>query len=188
MPNPLKRASHVQANLTSIELLGVGQAHRVRHQLGTTRVSAIERASRMEWLPLDLDVALTDAVGEVVGMEGVRRWAKTSMQQSLDGPLLGPLRDGAVRLFGLEPNKILKWTPRAWSHMYKHAGTLEFLDAEDFRVELHHKDPPTAFRQSPAVLESVAASFSAVFDLCRIQGEAEVASITPERVVFELRW
>ncbi len=108
MPTPLMRASHIQSNLASVEMLGAGEAHRVRHALGAGRVATIEEAGRMEWLPLEIDVALTDAVGEVAGMDGVRRWARTSIQQSLDGPLLGPLRDGAVRLFGLAPGKILE--------------------------------------------------------------------------------
>jgi hypothetical protein len=190
MPTPLMRASHIQSNLASVEILGAGEAHRVRHALGDSRVATIEQAGRMEWLPLEIDVALTDAVGEVVGMDGVRRWARTSIQQSLDGPLLGPLRDGAVRLFGLAPAKILKWAPRAWSHVYKNAGTLRFLEPEDAeaRVELHHRDPPPDFRDSKAVLESVAASFAAIFDLCHVTGEAEIASVDKTRVVFQLRW
>src|SRR6185503_18248737 len=96
------RASQMKTNVASLAELGeVGT--RVLAAVRPQTLEEIDRTVGVSWLPVGLDVELTEAADRMLGRDGLERWSRDSMRKSFDGPLLRHMVEGAVRLFGLEP-------------------------------------------------------------------------------------
>ena len=171
---PLIRAAHVRSNLTRLSVLGSSNAQRIRASLRASSIDQIEHARAVTWFPVSLDLELTEAVGRLCGESALRMWSLDTITRSVEGPLLRPLLDGAVRMFGLNPRPIIGLIPRAWDHLYRNAGGLRVVHhPEDgpSSMTLEYVDVPPIIYESELYLDSVAASFSIVLDLCRAPGD-----------------
>src|SRR5687768_11064744 len=119
---PEMRASHLKSNVESLAALGAARESEIRAAVASV-VRAVEDASRVAWLPLALDVRLTEAVAHACGLEGMKRWSSDAIVRSADGPLLGPVIRG-LHAIGLAPATTLKRAPYAWGLVYRGCGEL----------------------------------------------------------------
>ncbi len=181
------RASHVHANLRSLELMGQDQAQRVRDAVDPDVLRAIESATRVAWLPVELDLELSEAVDRILGPQALTDWSRLAMQDSFRGPLLGPVVDGAVRLFGLHPGRLAKVFPRGWTQIYRGCGDLKTEPSGGDSVRISHVAPPELLRVSDVFHRSVAGAFSALFDVARVRGEVSVV-VLARHVDYTLNW
>jgi hypothetical protein len=78
------RVSHIKANVDSFRVLEPEEGRQVRDLLGRQLLDAIEAAPKNAWMPVEVDIEMTEAVGEVCGEDGVRRWSREAFEALLD--------------------------------------------------------------------------------------------------------
>ncbi len=115
----------MHSNVAALHLLGADPAARVRARVPDV-ITTIEAASRVAWLPLSLDIALSEAVCAVVGDEGALRHSRLALEDSLKTPLLRPLKAGARALLDGQPQALLRFAARNWHHVFKDACDADF--------------------------------------------------------------
>src|SRR5690606_10752912 len=136
------RVSHLKANLESLDDLGAEHAARVRAEAAGI-VSAIQAAVSVAWLPIELDVELTDAVERVAGRARMREWSRNAIVRSTEGPLLRPMLSALTRM-GMTPHSAFKRVPYGWSLIYRGCGDLSYEAVGPKEVLIIQRDAPRA--------------------------------------------
>jgi hypothetical protein len=179
------RASQAKTNVAN--LMGLGEAgRRVLAKVQLSTLDEIDRASRLDWVPIELDIELNECVDRVLGRHALERWSHDTLSSSMAGPLLGPLVNGAIRLFGLDPRSILKLAPRAYTNLFRDCGTLTWFNDHPTKAELRLTDAPLVLVASDAYLAGIAASFEAVFTITQTKGTVSARRRGPHEVSFEI--
>ena len=181
MSEPQMRAHHLQSSLEAVDVLGPEVTADVHSRVSPSTLETIRRAPH-DWLPIALDVELTEAIAAVIGIEGVRRWSHDALARSLDKPFMSPLL-GALRVFGVTPAGYTKLGPRGWAGIYRDAGALVREQTGPSEVLLTHVDVPPVVMASEATHEGTAGAFEVVLKACRVAGEVRLS-----RGVDEVRY
>lgn len=186
MPQATMRAGQMKAELASAEQLP--QAAAIKAALRPETLKAITEAKTAAWLPLELDVELNEAVLEAVGEEATRAWARQAMLKSFEGPLLRPLVDACVKLFGMSPLSWIKWIPQLWRAMVRDGGQLEVVEDSANSATLAYQDVPP-FASSPGFLVSMCGAFEGALALTHHQGRVSyLVDDTRKAVFFKATW
>lgn len=185
---PQMRASHLKSNLESLSDLGAAQELAVRRAVPDV-VRQVDDASRVAWLPLDLDIQLTEAVEREVGRERMKRWGRDAIARSAESPLLRPVMVG-LRAMGLTPHTALKRAPYAWTLIYRGCGDLEYQHVGDTEAALVHEWVPTPMLRTPSYLHGIAGAFDGAIE---IGGGRDIESdvehdVQAKRAVYRHRW
>lgn len=155
-------------------------------------LSVIGKAGGLDWLPVGLNLQVTEAVYDGLGAAGADRFFRAHSLASFDGPILQTMVTTAVRMFGLDPVSFARWVPRAWHMIFRETGAWRVPEAppaaSSLVLTLEGLPPECADHQ--VWHRSVSRSISALFDLARVPGVANVQPRTKgEREVrFSLRW
>lgn len=165
--SPAMRAAQLKEDLDALaETLGADQARRILATVPAATMAAIQSATRVDWLPIRADLELVEAIDAGSGRDGTRRWGRAALRRSMDRPLLKPLLDAAVRLFGLSPAGVFRMAPQGWKATFRGCGDVVVASSEPGRVRLELRGAPSALRHE-AFLASIAGSFEAIFDLTK---------------------
>lgn len=182
---PLMRAAHVRESLGRLEMFGE-LGSRIEGNLGQSQVSRIRDSRGATWLPLEVDVAMTRAVAEIAGPDGLDAWCRDAIRASIRGPLLRPVLEGAARVFGLSPGPILGMVPRTFQHVYRHAGALRRDEDAPGRVVFSYQEAPAVVLDDAWYIPGITAALAVVLEICNVGGTAtaDTGGTTP-RLVFE---
>lgn len=184
---PAMRASHMKSNLQALRDLGPDNERRVRELVSPATLATIDDNPRTSWLPVELDVELTDAIDQVMGREGTRRWSKEALLKSMEGPLLRPIIDAALRLFGVTPASVFGFLPRAWGAVYRDCGTIELGDVAESSLHVLYRGVPDAMA-ADAYLDGIAGALEAVLELCKKSGRVTVEPVQGGQTRFVVEW
>jgi hypothetical protein len=183
-------AGFVQSSLEAIDDVDVGLGREVRERLKRDTLNAIDSASAIALIPVDLDVELTECFFAVAGSLRARRALRENLRQSCDKPLLRPLLDGARALFGRSLVRAITWAPKVWGLIYRDAGEMVVASREEGCVRLELRDIPLVIAASPNYLLGSAETFAGFFDVAGVTGAVELVGpdLTRRNAVFVLRW
>lgn len=167
------KAAHLARNLTFAEQFAGARVGRLHEELGAERVETIRSAVKTDWIPIEVDIALSRAVELVCGPGSDRERARESTRESMNARLLRPFVDGVQKLFGLNPESVLKVSPRAWSTVYRSCGSAraQHLDGQQAALDFEHM--PSLLLSQPLYLSSIAGGLHAILDLCRVNGDVK---------------
>lgn len=183
------RASVIQGNLTDLQRLDPEPLQDILGGVSPKIVEAIERASRLAWLPLQHDVELSMSVARVLGDQGCVDWARTSMLLSLRTPLLEPLWKAAFRVFGMSPGALFRAAPSGWKAVYRNVGGVEHQARPNAAV-LALFDLPGLLLEDSTYLRCMCGTFSALLNIAETPGTVELRNldVRRRRAEFEARW
>jgi hypothetical protein len=182
------RAAQLQHSLAAIERIAEGAHERVFARMQPETRARIRAASWIDWLPIELDLELAEAVAAELGPAADRQRARMSIQLSVESPLLRPFIVGVQTSFTLEPGSVIRQAPRGWLAIYKSAGTLEYQIGQGAERVLVYSDIPAQVVASALYLDAIAGAFESLFDLCRVEGSVSVEAVDPRRRRAELRF
>lgn len=187
MPGPSIRASFFHSNLKALAALGPEAARRVLARMPPEVLQEVEGAARIAWVPLEHDLAITDAIEAELGRDALRRWARDGVLRAGDTPLLSPLIRSARAIFGMTPHAFLRRAPLAWTLLFRECGRLEYgaRGERSARIELY--DAPAVLLASQAYLEGMSAGLEAAIDLAREAGRVRVEQNERE-TAFSADW
>jgi len=180
-------AGFVQGTLAGLE---PAAAAGVRARLAPATREALERSSRLAWLPIEVDVELTDAIYAELGATRAREMFRRNLSAALDTPILRSLAQGALRIFGASPARLFGWAPKAYAQLYRDSGEMRFESEGPGAARLELSGLPSAIARSRDYLDGMASAFAAGFDLMGIKGEVTVERIDPAglRATYRLVW
>jgi len=164
--------------------------NRVRVSLKPDVLEVIETASPISWLPVEVDIELTECFFRVAGAERARRAFREALAQAIERPLLRPLLEGALGIFGRDPVKILRWVPKAWSLIYRDCGEMRCAHAGEGSARLELGLLPAPIVHSRCYLTGTAATVSAFFDWLGIEGQVRLEGpcATTRTATLHLSW
>lgn len=182
------RASHIDSNLRSLAALGEERQRAILAQVPEV-VRAVDTASRVAWLPLELDVQLTDAVERTCGREPMKRWARDAITRSAEGWLLRPVLVGLSAL-GITPEGALQRVPSGWPLVYRDCGEVHYQHADPHGITLVHSDVPAAMIESPTYLQGIAGAFEGVAEIGGARQVRSSVDVDRERglVFYRCEW
>jgi hypothetical protein len=177
MDGPCMLASFVQGSLSAIDELDADLGRQVRAAMKPDTLEELESASRVSWIPLHIDIELTECFFEVAGEERAFQALRDNLANALDSTVLKPLLDGAFAIFGRSPAKILRWTPKVWSLLYRNCGELSLAKSDDHSAVLEATDLPPELVANANYMKGTAAAILGFFQVlgvdaeCKLQGQ-----------------
>ncbi len=179
---PAVRGSHVRQNIAAAAIIGQDAVQRFREASPPKAIAALERAGRLGFVPVEIDVE-TFLVGlELFGPKDNQRRVRHALASTFNSPLMKPVVDGTLRLFGVGPGSMFRLSAPAWATVYRSCGCMSRESTEEGRVVLRCRDAAPAMLEHYVYLEGVAAAIGAVMDVCRVEG-----GVTLDEVDYELR-
>lgn len=135
----------------------------------------------------DYDVLLSAAM-RIGGEALILNTSRRHMVRLRDAPMMRPLVDAVVRLWGLTPHAIFKIAPRARDTVVSDAGTLHYVRVADTEARLELRGfPSTALLASTTHLRG---AWLGVLDYCSVHGDIERVILDAARgdVDFHIHW
>lgn len=152
-------------------MFGPSDAAAVRAAIPGAVLEELDHGAKAAFVPLALDVHIVDAVGDVLGLAALDRWARESMRTSARGPLVRPIVEGARRVFGSGVARMVAhMLPRTFAHLYRHAGHFEYRDAAGDTMTFVYRDMPAEIRDSRWYLQAIASSMTIALELAHLDG------------------
>ena len=190
MDGPRILAGFVQGTLAAVSAQDPALGERVRARLAPATRERLARASRIAWVPLDLDVELTHAIYAELGVVRAREVFRRNLSGALESPVLRSLAQGALRLFGASPARLFGWAPKVYAQLYRDAGEMRFALDEPGRARLEFLALPPGVATSRNYLDGMAASVAAGFDYVGVKGEVRIEAHDPAgaRATLRLEW
>lgn len=187
---PRMLAAFVQGTLDSIDGADAELGRRVRARMRPDLLQTLESASRIGFVPLDLDVEITRCLFAEAGPERARHIFRRNMAATFEAPVLRSFMGMAVRLRGGDPARLLDWCSKVWSQIYRDAGSIEFWALGDAAGRFELRGLPEVLAGEPAYLDGLAASISAIFDLLEVPGAVELQAVDASsgRAILSAAW
>ena len=190
MREPRILASFVQSTLDAADRADAKLGERLRSRLAPATLRRVEDAASITFLPVALDVELTECLFAEAGEERAREVMHSNLASTFEAPILASLVSAAMRMLGREPARLFRWSPKVWSQLYRDAGELRWIDGGPGAGRLVYHALPAAIVASRPYLVGVEAALGACFDLMGVDGEVRLGEVDPAqgRVVYELGW
>jgi hypothetical protein len=181
-------ASFVRGSLSAIDDLDADLGQRVRAAMKPETLEELESASAVSWLPVRVDVELTERFVEVAGEELALQALRDNLANALNTPVLKPMLDGAFAIFGRKPTKMLKWTSQVWSLLYRDCGSLALAKSDEHSAVLEGRGLPPELMASANYMKGVTGALLGFFDVLGIEAECKLEQLEEGRVAFLLTW
>jgi len=185
-PRPEIAAVHTCASLEVLDAVAPDVGRRVREALPADVRVALDSATRLDYLPAEVDLAVTLAIHAEGGPELARQVAREVLRRSLTSNVLGGLFRSAAALFGLTPPGLFRWAPRGWSRICRNCGELRMQSSEGGVVQLALTGLPPALADR-SYLDSIGGGLEAFLDLCHVRGAVAVEP-RPGGAMFMVSW
>jgi len=170
------RASIPKSSWDEVALLDpVRQAH-IRKLLGEPVAGELTAVSGVAWVAFEVEAKLADAVFEALGPADARAFYRRKTVRSFEIPLIRPLLQSALRLFGASPASMVKLVGRTWALVSRNCGTYSCVDESSKRrcVSVVSDFPTRFYRRRQAWLESAIGGYEAFFAPFHLQGRVSV--------------
>jgi hypothetical protein len=185
--DPRILASFLHGTLDAIDAIDRDLGRRVRAELKPESLEEIQAAWGASWLPIRLDVELTEAFFRLAGSARGCQAMRQNLVATFQAPILRPLIEGSLRVLGRHPGKILRWAPRAWALLFRDLGEMS-VETADERATVRITGLPPEVSESREYLMGSAAAIASVFDLTGYQGSCELAQHGQGEARFEVTW
>jgi hypothetical protein len=183
-------AAFCRGSLEAIDAFDRDLAVRVRAAVDPAALIQIESASRLSWLPVELDVELTRAVFATVGVSRAQDIFRRGMIDGLGAPLLRPLRAAAGALFGGSVKDVFGWAPRVWSTIYKDCGVVTLEDRGPASLDMRLTELPAVIVHDANYLLGSAATVEGVLESFKIDGRVDLIGprLADNSALLRVRW
>ena len=187
---PVVRGRHMKALLTAVAAWPTGE--RVAPLVKVATLDAVARAGGLDWLPVALNLELTQAIYDGLGPLEADRFFRAQTLASFDGPILQTFVSTAVRIMGLDPASFGRWVPKGWNMIFRNTGDWEIAEPPpgSTAVTLTLGKLPGDCADHPVWPRSVARSLEALLDLARVSGSLALQPRAPggRALQFQMRW
>jgi hypothetical protein len=187
---PQIRANYAKLVVGGIKRLPEPQSRAIFEIIGEPLRNEIREAGMLEWINARHFFAVTHAIERVLEPAESRAFWKDRLHKSLEGRLLGPLRVGAIALYGRRPGSLVKRAPLAWSLVAKHCGVCEVTEPSKNSVVLAFDQLPPVARETQAMVHILAGGCDATIEHLEMRGHVVTHGehLGSGRVKIEVQW
>lgn len=161
--------------------------------LGSETRREIREMGKLAWVEAEYFHRLAAAIFEGMGPEPGTEFWRAAMADSLGRPLLRPLREGALGMFGKSPASLFRFSKQAWSLVTRELCTVRFQERGD---DDELDGGCVTFGEIVPVLAPAEFSLfckgasQAVVDVLRFEGAASLCEVSAaaRRVRVEVTW
>lgn len=153
-------------------------------------VTSIEEAGNLDWLPIAVNLELTDAIFHGLGDEQADTFYQTWLKRQMSAPAFAGLVRAALAVFRFDTAAIARWIPKAFDLMYRDYGDFTIEPVSPLQVNVELSKMPHELAVHENWQRSVCSGLYALFFLTRVKGTAELASVDTARRTLRiaLRW
>jgi hypothetical protein len=176
MTASLLRASIPKSSWAEIALLDPPRLAKIEEIVGRPFVAELTAASGVAWIAFEFEAKLADATYEVLGASETRALYRRKTVRSFDIPLIRPILQSSLRVFGATPASILKMVGRTWALASRNCGSYACVDESDQRrsTSIVRDFPTRLYRRREAWLETAMGGYEGFFAPFRLDGTVRV--------------
>jgi hypothetical protein len=176
--------------LASIERLPAEESSRVRALVPGALTAAVADATSIDWLPLDMNLAVTRAIHGGLGDARFYGFFRDQLVEAFSGPLLSVVLDAALRVFRADAASFAAWVGRGWPLIFRECGAWKVECAGEGMARLRIEALPAACAEDEIWLRSVAHSIDAFWVLARTDGSCTYSGrdLAGAAATYELSW
>jgi hypothetical protein len=160
----------------------------IRAAVPAADLRLVEESAPVAWVPVAVNVRATEAIWSELRAGAREAFFRRLGGADFDSSLLKATVASAIRLFGLHPGKLLRWTPRGWAQVFRDHSRLRSIDVDEVTTRLVFENLPAALVASDAWMHSVAAALEAIYDVTRRPGTSKLVAADTELRRMELRF
>jgi len=170
------RARYMKDYLAAVRRLPPSKQDAVLRELEAL-VEKIEGAANSEWLPIETNLTLTDAIFRELGPDEADTFYQHWLRRQVGTPLWSSLVATALKLFGLDPGRVARWVPKAFDLMFRDYGTFSVERIGPSHSVLHLKEMPVELIHHFNWQRSVCSGMYALFFVTRVKGTAQIDDV-----------
>lgn len=176
--------------VAGVDALPAHQSSRILAKTLPATLATVAESTPGAWLPIELNVELTENLSVVLGAERAREFFRSTTLAEYETNLFKSFIATVTRLLGLTPAVFVKMTPRGWSLVFRACGTFRPLERDGQMARLLFSAIPAPCCRNELWLESVRSAFYTAFDLSEVNGEIiwDDLDLNARRAVFLFRW
>ena len=166
-----------------------GLKGQVEATIPRSSLMAIRDTPSMGWVPIEFEHHVSRSIFAVLGDRGEDYFRWLFVNHLRKAPLLAPVIDRAMKLFGLDPGQMMRLAPTAFTLAFRgFCGDIE-SDRSHMRASFHLLDCHEAVFGCPSYPRSWRGAIRGTFDLSHMEGAVEMEIDEPSRAVrYMLRW
>ncbi|MDF3068460.1 MAG: hypothetical protein K0R38_4061 [Polyangiaceae bacterium] len=150
----------------------------------------VEQASNLAWLPVSLNLQLTEAVFRALGDEAADAFYQSWLKRQMNAPAFSGLVRTALSLFRFDTAAIARWIPKAFDLMYRDYGSFVIDTVSPLQVNVELRDVPRELMTHGLWQRSVCSGMYALFFLTGVKGTVELSEANAKKrtLLFTLCW
>ena len=148
---PSVRARHMKTFLEAIDALKPSEAQSIRALANPDTLAEVESCLPSAWLPIEMDVELTEHVSNVLGAARAHQFYQKLTLGDYETSVFKSFIDMTVRMIGLSPSTYVKMVPHGFGLIYRDYGSFRALEREEDRRSAPVLRNPGGVRQKRAV-------------------------------------
>jgi hypothetical protein len=189
-PEPAIRAAIARDFIESVRALNPILPARVLSQVPSETAEVLQGATRLGWIPMEHQTRINDQARKALGPHYREAWRR-AMLRIFEEPILKPIVESSMRLFGSTPAALMRVTPRAYGLLIRDCGEFQFVEGtRPNAAGLALRGLPVGLAESGSFFEGMAGIFSAYFELSGTTGT--VAIVDPQAAAgsasYALEW
>jgi hypothetical protein len=158
-------------------------AGRLRHR------QDIEARLPVEWIPIEADVELLEAMTALLPAAGVEALLRERQRQEMGSALFKTFVATMGKLVGLTPLSLVRQIPKGWGHVLQECGTVEVRAVGERTAELAVTGLPAVCLASQAWLDAVPVGMVTLYELVGASGEVRRRrQSAPGEVALSFDW
>lgn len=151
--------------------------HSAVRERAAEAIGKVERASRVDWLPLSVQLEILAALEAEAGARGYDAFCAAHFSSMVEQPLVKSVFEGTLRVFGVSPGGLFKMFGKSWTMLSSGCGVvLVEGNPSPEGTTIRVQDLPIAEPQIDLFVRGFRATFRGVIDAVEKQGNVELES------------
>lgn len=148
----------------------------------------IETALPVEWLPVQIDIDLMEALGRKLAPQVLDELVKQRQRLEMGSALFKTFIATIGRLLGLTPTQLLRHFPKGWGQVFQDCGKVELEHVEEGRGRIRIRKMPAACLESRVWIESLPVGVGMLYELVKVKTGKVSMTREGKDVVLHLSW
>jgi hypothetical protein len=146
----------------------------------------VAQAAALDWLPASLGLLMDEQIAAAAGLRAVEGLRRRAFLLSASRPLLRPLRDGAIKLFGPRPSSLFRWARHGWDMSMRRLGKVRYDEAER-GCRLIFTGVPARFAVSEPWRAALSGTLHGMLEAVERSGDVRL-HVDGDALVFRVCW
>jgi hypothetical protein len=178
---PSVRARHPQMLLALVR-----ERHADRHAPLTASLrhhATIEARLPVEWIPIEADVELIEALGRLLAPAPVAALVEERQRREMGSALFKSFVATLGTLFGLTPATMARQIPKGWGQVFQDCGCVQVRALAERGAELAVVGLPAVCLDSAAWLDAIPVGMTMLYELVGARGTVTRAPVGADGAV-----